>query len=70
MDNEAIHDELTALMAHMADRGVTRKDGAYLFAHSIGDVLAACCDDDTDKAMVLGSLVRVARIQAGLPEAH
>ena len=32
MDNEQISEELTALMRHMADRGVTRQDGAYLFA--------------------------------------
>ncbi|MES1934298.1 hypothetical protein T35B1_16916 [Salinisphaera shabanensis T35B1] len=70
MDNERISNELQALMAHMASRGVTRQDGAYLFARSIGDMLGMFCDDDDDKALILASLVRVARIQAGLPEAH
>ena len=71
MNNDEIHDEMEALMQHMVQRGVSRKMGTYLFARSIGDTLAAFCDDDDDKALVLASLVRVSRIQAGLPaESH
>ena len=70
MDNQQIHDEQTALLQHMANRGVTHQDGAYLFARTIGDMLAMFCESDDDKAMILASLVRVARVQAGMPEAH
>ena len=71
MDYEQLSIEQVALMEHMGTRGVSRKDGAYIFARTIGDMLAAFCDDDDDKALVLASLVRVARIQAGLPaESH
>jgi|GEM_PF-3813253 len=70
MDNELISEELQALMQHMVRRGVNRKMGAYVLAYSIGDMLAMFCEDDDDKAMILASLVRVARVQAGMPEVH